>query len=196
MAKSNPAGHVYLMGDIDDKPNVDENVAFRAITSMLDIHKKLRLTIPITLFLSTYGGDVSMTWTIFSVIDRIRREGRKVNGHVLGAAQSGGFYILQHCDQRIAESSSSFMVHEFQSSATGSTSDLTKLIAHNRRLEKQQFELWSRRTGKPLAYYIEKNAGHDWMMLPHEVLDEKLLDVIIPGPKFPKLIPPVKVVKT
>jgi ATP-dependent protease ClpP protease subunit len=192
MRKANPSGHVYLIGDVEDEQDFEKNVAVRAITSMLEAHKKLRPGLPITLFISTYGGDVNIAWAVCATIDRIRREGRKVIGHVMGFAYSAGFFILQHCDVRISEATSTFMVHEMQHDVDGSSTSIARRIAHDKKLEKYQFEMWTRRTGKPLSYYIEKNAGHDWFMLPHEALDEKFIDTILPGPKFPKLIKPVK----
>ncbi len=188
MKKANPSGHVYLIGDIEDEQDYEKNVAVRAITSMLEAHKKLRPTMPITLFISTYGGDVNIAWAVCATIYRIRREGRKIIGHVVGFASSGGFYILQHCDVRIAESSANFMIHEIQHDLDGSTSSISRRMAHDRKLEIFQFELWIRRTGKPISYYIEKNSGHDWFLMPKDALEEQFIDSILPGPKFPKLI--------
>ncbi len=191
MRKANPSSHVYLIGDVGDEQDSEKNVAVRAIFSMLEAHNKLRLTTPITLFISTYGGDVNIAWAVCAAIDRIRREGRKVIGHVMGFAYSAGFYILQHCDTRVCEATATFMIHEVQHDTDGSTTAILRRMQHDKKIERQQFEIWARRSGKPLAYYIEKNAGHDWFMLPHEALDEKFIDTILPGPKFPKIIKPV-----
>lgn len=67
---------------------------------------------PITLYLSSPGGDALEGMAIVDLISRCRsRYGTEIHGVVLGQAMSAAAIILQACDFRIAYSHSVIMLH-------------------------------------------------------------------------------------
>ncbi len=142
---------------------------------------------PITLFISSGGGYIDLGLAIQSIIEQMRREGRKVIGHVVGYAHSSAFDILQHCDIRKAEPTAGFVVHEDQfRKISGSTTSLMRECVFSHKLEKAQWEGLAKRTGKSVQYYKRKTAGKDWFLTAQEAFKEKLLDELIQPIPFRK----------
>ncbi len=181
--KSNPGSHVYLIEGFSEKK--EAHVAGDCIKALLKAHKTLAISSSITLFISCPGGDMNKGLAICSVIEYMRREGRTVIGHVMGAAHSFGLIILQHCDVRRSEEDSGFVAHEMQiSDFAGNTTQLKMEYDFIHCLEQEQLVLWASRSGKTLAYFQEQMKGRDWMFNAKEALAEGLIDEIIPRKPF------------
>ena len=173
-----PKSCVYLIGTFDN-PKV-AHVAYDAIAGLLAAHKSLRLSTPITLYISCSGGYVELGLAIQSVIEQIRREGRKVIAHVLGYAFSSAFDIVQHCDVRRAEPTAGFMTHEEQGAdMSGSTSKTELEVIFSRKMELAQIEVYKQRTGKQVGFFKAKIKHRDWAMTAQEALKAGFLDEVV-----------------
>jgi ATP-dependent protease ClpP protease subunit len=183
-SKKGDPSKVFLIGDLEcgeDTISVAEN----CVQMLVAAHRKTPAGKPLTLFIACQGGYLNYAVAVGSTIDGIRRQGRKIVGHLLGAAESGGFFILQHCDTRVAEYGTYLMAHEVQGLPMTCTSTTLKHAKFCQKLELAQISLWSRRTGKPVEYYLSKMDEKDWNMTPDEALIEALIDLAIPAPTFP-----------
>lgn len=172
---------VTLYGEITDSQ------AQALCDQLLEAHDETTANQPILLFIASTGGDESGARSIASTIGRIRRDGRKVIGHVIADAHSGAFYVLQHCDSRLAEPLATLMLHHTKlTMEEGSTAQ--QLAAHSADIRKMEI-IWLRtiaaRTGKDVPYYLAKIASQDWYLTAQEALAEGLLDEIITVPPLP-----------
>jgi ATP-dependent protease ClpP protease subunit len=75
-------------------------------------HKDKSLNIPFVLHICTEGGDIESGLALISQIHCIRREGRKFDTHVSGAAYSMGGIILQAGEHRTIDRYGFVMLHE------------------------------------------------------------------------------------
>lgn len=178
------SGDVFLLSDFADEDGVKYAIA--VVERMHTLHNELPPETPIQLLISCSGGYADQGGAIQSMVGMIRRDGRKVNGHVLGCAQSYGFNILQECDHRTAEALALLMAHECQSVSDGSTSARKIAVEFEEKLNLLDFEHWASRTGKPVDYYRERCAGRNWYLTAREALAEGLLDAVLPPKPFRK----------
>lgn len=180
-ATAQSRGYLFFHGDCKTK-------RIRETQEMIvQTHINLKEGIPITLYLSTFGGDVEGSLALASTIQEVRRAGRKVNVHIQGAAYSMGSIIAQVADVRSIEPTAFFMLHEFNTSMEVSkTSEVLDRGNELYRMEQSTFALYSARTGKPISYYREKLHRRDWFLTAKEALTEKLVDRIKPTPAYKK----------
>ncbi|MGH7744211.1 MAG: ATP-dependent Clp protease proteolytic subunit [Candidatus Dormibacteria bacterium] len=185
-------GYVQLVGAFPENDSEDEDgrsddsgIARQCVNDLLQTHRLLPPNLPITLEISSPGGEVYLGLLIQSTISQLRREGRRVVGYVKGWAFSAAFDVLQLCDWRIAEPNAALMVHEDQYAAEGNSSAALDDAIFSKKMERRQFEILAARTGRPVQYYVEKVAHREWYLTPEEARDEGLLDEIAVIPPFP-----------
>lgn len=87
---------------------IDNEVSAALCSQMRELVREDKKS-PITLWISSPGGDIYAT---FAVIDMIQRIPCPVIGVVQGMAASGAFLILQACDYRITYANSCLFYHE------------------------------------------------------------------------------------
>lgn len=165
---------------------VDEDRCRAMQEAILETHVNTRRDVPITLMLSTIGGDVFAGLALASTMQRVRREGRKVNVHIQGCAMSMGSLMAQAADHRSIEANAWFMVHELNDSPpkqikTSEIQDLAEVMA---RLESQTFALYATRSGKPVSYWRKKVNRKDVYFSAEEALAEGLVDEIVHAPPY------------
>lgn len=182
-------GRVYIMGALFEEADSEvdnETVGQKAIRELLDADVYTPPDDPITLYISSYGGDVMSCLAIMGTIRRLRAKGRKINAHVMGYAMSAAFDIVQHCDHRSADRFAGFMLHEEQGQTEGSTEARMSDAVFGRKMEAQQLAILSERTGKPVKFYTDKIKGKAWYLTAKEALDEGFIDEIVDIPPLPK----------
>lgn len=153
---------------------------------ILGTHYNIKPGLPLTLYLSSIGGEAYAGASLFSTIQEVRRAGRKVNCHINGVAMSMGSIIAQACDTRLIEPFAFMMIHEVSDFLWGKTLDMTDQLAFNKKLETTLCGFYATRSGKPLDYWMEKIARRDWYMTAYEAVREGLADKVTPIPKFAK----------
>lgn len=106
---------------------------------------------PITIYLSTYGGDANCT---ISLYDTIRTSFTPVIIIVSGYCMSGGFYFINAAHKVIALSNTRFMYHELSSYCVGRLDEMSdgvdekvklqevldKMITSNTKIKKQKLK--------------------------------------------------------
>lgn len=172
-------GQIFFHSDIED----ETVLPFQQ--ELLGTHHNIKLSIPITLYLSSFGGEVFAGLSLASTIAEIRRSGRKVNAHIMGCAMSMGSLVAQACDVRTIEPTGYFMLHEIAwGSEYQKTSSHIDDVESWKKIEHMLFSLYSMRTGRPASYYHDKMHKKDWYLSAQEAVKEGLVDRIRPVPAF------------
>lgn len=149
---------------------------------LLRTHLNLSPGKPVTLFLSSVGGNVFAGLALVSTITSLRRLGREVNVHIEGVAMSMASVIAQVANHRTMEASSFFLLHEVWYRTSGRVSDHGEERAFQERLQDRLYEIYANRTGKSVEYYREKLYKTDWYLDADEALREGLVDAVLTAP--------------
>jgi ATP-dependent protease ClpP protease subunit len=175
-------GEVYFIGMLDkgsSDEDGDSTVGLEFLTELRMAHRVLPPGHPVTIYISSGGGSVMLGLAIQAQIQRMRREGRDIIGHVVGYAFSSAFDILQHCDYRVAEPFAGLMTHEESFGIEGSSGQIAQEAAFSKKMEATQFEHLAKRTGRDPRYYRDKvGGGKSWFLTAQEALAEGLLDEV------------------
>ena len=153
---------------------------------LLRTHLNLAVDKPVTLFLSSVGGNVFAGLALVSTITSLRRLGRVVNVHIEGVAMSMASVIAQVANHRTMEASSFFLLHEVWYRSSGRVSDHGEERAFQERLQDRLYEIYSNRTGKSVEYYRTKLYKTDWYLDADEALGEGLVDAVLTAPGIAK----------
>lgn len=171
-------GVVFYHGEIEP----EEIRAFQH--ELLETHLNLDPKIPLTLHLSSFGGEVASGFALVSTIHDLQRRGRIVNAHVQGVAMSMASVIVQAANYRTMESSGVFMLHEVQYAMAGGTANHADEVLATKMMQEQLFRYYSARTGRPIDYYREKTERRNWYLNAEQTLEEGLIDAVLPPPPF------------
>lgn len=173
--------------EVVDLSGIDEPILFGYITDasavafsakLLSLHSELDDGHSITLYIASDGGDEHASRFIAGILAQIRRDGRKITGHVIGDCCSMAFYILQMCDKRTADPLASIMLHRMTITPNeGMTpQQLSVQGAEQYRIELIWLALLASRTGKTPQYYLQKIAAQDWYLSAEQAFYEGFLD--------------------
>jgi ATP-dependent protease ClpP protease subunit len=160
---------------------------------LIRTHLNLPAGKPVTLFLSSVGGNVFAGLALVSTITSLRRLGREVNVHIEGVAMSMASVIAQVANNRTMEASSFFLLHEVWYRSSGRVSDHGEERAFQERLQDRLYQIYANRTGKSVEYYRTKLFKTDWYLDADEALREGLVDAVLTAPHVIKT-PAVSVV--
>ena len=149
-------------------------------------HLNLAPEKPITLFLSSVGGNVFAGLALVSTITSLQRLGREINVHIEGVAMSMASVIAQAANYRTMEASAFFMLHEVWYRTSGRVSDHGEERAFQERLQDTLYEIYAQRTGKSVDYYRKKLYKTDWYLDSDAALREGLVDAILTAPGLAK----------
>jgi ATP-dependent protease ClpP protease subunit len=153
---------------------------------LIRTHLNLPPDKPVTLFLSSVGGNVYAGLALVSTITSLRRLGREVNVHIEGVAMSMASVIAQVANHRTMEASSFFLLHEVWYRTSGRVSDHGEERAFQERLQDRLYQLYASRTGKSIDYYRTKLYKTDWYLDADEALREGLVDAVLIAPNVSK----------
>lgn len=134
-------------------------------------------SMPITIYLSTYGGDANCT---ISLYDSIRTSSTPIIIIVSGYCMSGGFYFINAAHKVIALSNTRFMYHELSRGCFGKLNELKddidediklqaildKMITDNTKIKKQKLK-------------SIQSKKIDWYISAKEALEFGLIDEIV-----------------
>ena len=172
------AGFFFLHGD------TDEDYMRERQEELAAVHVNVKKGVPITLYLSSFGGSCESGMAFFSTIQEIRRDGRTVNCHVGGTAMSMGSIIVQACDTRTIEPYATMMIHESSDWFEGKVSHAEDRVSFNKRYDAMLNSIYAQRSGKPVSYWSEKMARRDVYLTAREAVNEGLVDKIKPLKPF------------
>ena len=132
---------------------------------------------PITLNLSTYGGDVHSG---FGLCDCIRMSDTSVKIVCYGKVMSMGIPILLSAHYKAAHKNTTFMIHDVSSFAWGKTQDMKESVEESERLQQMIMEYVCSRTKFPRKKYIEIiEKKKDFYFTAEDALKWKFIDEII-----------------
>ena len=132
---------------------------------------------PITLNLSTFGGDV---YSGFGLCDSIRMSETRVKIICYGKVMSMGIPILLSGHYRAAHKNTTFMLHDVSSCTWGKTREMEECIEQNKILREKMIDYICSRTKFPrkkLTDIIDKKQ--DFYFSAEEALKWKFIDEII-----------------
>lgn len=172
-------GIVFIHGDI-----VEEDVP-ALCSDLMRVHLNLKEDKAIQIHYSSEGGSINGGLALCSTIHQIQRAGRDVNIHIQGVAMSMGSLVAQVCDTRTIEESAFMMIHELtEENIRGRLSHIKCEVAYSQMVEDACNRIYSARTGKPPSYYADKTAVANYYLTAQQALEEKLVDQVIPMPRF------------
>lgn len=174
------AGVILFHGD------VTEEHAKWMQQELSEVHLNIKKGLPITIYLSSFGGYCEAGMAVFSTIQELRRAGRVVNVHVTGTAMSMGSILVQACDTRTIEPYATMMLHESWDYFEGKVSDAKDRVAFNERYDNMLSSIYASRSGKPTSYWTQKMARRDWYLTARDAVAEGLVDKIRPIKPYPK----------
>lgn len=174
------SGCLFFHGDVEEERVCD--LQFEILLA----HKNIDPKLPITLYLSSFGGDVFAGLALASTIQEVRRAARVVNIHIMGCAMSMGSIVAQVGDIRTMEPSSWFMIHNISSSVKGKTPDIKDEAEFCERLEDTAFAFYAQRSGKPLEFWKKLLHRRDVFISAQEALEYGLVDAISALPAYPR----------
>lgn len=174
-------GKLFFHGDVEEEHVRDIQYEIAAM------HHNLKKSTPITLYLSSFGGDCYAGLALISTIQEIRRAGRQVNVHIQGCAMSMGSLIAQVADLRTIEPQAWFMIHEVSTWIPRSrSSEIRDEADALERLEQRLFGLYAARTGKPVEYWRRLFHRKDVYLAADEALNLGLVDEVVAVPAYPR----------
>jgi len=175
-------GQIFFHGDVEQEHVRDTQL------EIVTMHHNLSKATPITLYLSSFGGDCFAGLALISTIQEIRRAGRRVNVHIQGCAMSMGSLIAQVADLRTMEPGAWFMVHEVSTWLGHSKSfEVRDEAEYIERLEQRLFSLYAHRTGKPVEFWRKLFSRKDVYLSSEQALEYGLIDEISLVPAYPRV---------
>lgn len=172
-------GILHFHGDVDEKRvrKIQDEIAAA--------HINIKPTVPLTLYLSSFGGDWEAGLALCSSVQEVRRAGRLVNCHVQGTAMSMGSVLVQACDVRTIEPFATMMIHEIHETIEGKTSELRDRLAAHDRAAATLCGIYAQRSGRSADYWRERFARKDVFLTAREAVACGLVDRIKPVAKYP-----------
>lgn len=132
---------------------------------------------PITLNLSTFGGDV---YSGFGLCDSIRMSETSVKIICYGKVMSMGIPILVSGHYRAAHKNTTFMLHDVSSCTWGKTREMEECIEQNKILRERMIEYICSRTKFPRKKLIDIiDKKQDFFFSAEDALKWKFIDEII-----------------
>lgn len=176
------AKEIWERGIIHFTGDFTEEACAKAQVELFEIHHNVKTSIPITIYLSSVGGSVEYGLALFSTVQEIRRQRRKVNCHITGVAMSMGSILAQACDERTIEPFAAMMVHGMSDSPPPETKnyDLKDRVLFNEVWDSVITRVYSARSGKTVEYWLAKMERKDCYFTASQAVREGLADRMTP----------------
>lgn len=129
----------------------------------------------ITIYLSTYGGDI---YEMNAMYDAMRLVKCPIHTIGIGKVMSAGVLVLAAGDRRSVTENTSIMMHQVSTEIYGSVTDLSIEVKHTKALQDSMYKLYSKYTGKPIKQ-LETDLKSDKYLTAQEALEYGLVDEVI-----------------
>jgi len=159
-----------LLGPVTDPMNA---TAFHTLHYLANTSKD-----PITLTITTLGGDIMDGFSIHDLILDLRRKA-PIDILASGACMSMGVIILQAARRRLSYPHTHFMLHELQGQNQGDLGELRDRHRHMLAIQKRLNELLSKRTGLSVQKIAKLIERKDCYINAQEAKQLGLIDEII-----------------
>lgn len=117
---------------------------------------------PITLIISSPGGDAFASFMLFDTLRTLSKQGHLITTIVRGMAASGAGVVAQAGDVRLMGSESYLMLHEAATLAAGTASDITDKSKLLTKLTKQMAGIYARKSEMSAEEIFQKMCRTDW----------------------------------
>ena len=167
---------VYIVGDIEKDT---ARSAIERLREMANDNDR-----PITVYINSAGGNVTDGLAIHDTIRQLVH--RHIEGTIVvqGMAYSMGSVVLQSASEgrRVALPHSWIMIHEpAKWAGWQSTSAAAQHLDRLKQMQKQIYEILSKRSGKPLQKIIRDTKRTDFYLDATMALEYGLIDAIVEG---------------
>ena len=186
--------NIYLKGDVDEdmwsdlvnKINdikEDDNEVYEyngGVLSLLGLKNKIEFP-QINIYLSTFGGYIYDTISIYDEIKKLQNE-YVVNIYCVGKVMSAGTIIMLSVDfeHRFAYPNTTFMYHTLSSENYGKMKDMEENVEENKRLHELMWKIYKENTKIPQEKLDEiYKCKKDWFITAKEALEYKIISEII-----------------
>lgn len=153
-ASINMAHTIELYGEIGGEED-DGGVSIQCFLDQYRMAGNVDLEVRI----NTLGGDYE---TGFLIYRTLKDHPAKVTTVNMGMALSMGAFLMQAGDERIATSTSIFMLHRAQSIALGDSNEMLEIAGKLELFDKEMIKVYAERTGKPEAEIISALDAESW----------------------------------
>jgi ATP-dependent protease ClpP protease subunit len=161
---------------------VEENSCTEMQHELLSAHLTLKKGHPITMFLTSPGGSLSSGLGVMGIMNKIQREGRPVNVHIMGEASSMGTIITQAATRRLIDSTAIFMIHEYRDEFYGKYREFKDYMEGGDKMMAVINNIYAERTGKPAEYWADRYKRREVYLTAQEAFDENLVDEVVKSP--------------
>ena len=167
---------VYIVGDIE------KDTARNAIERLREMANDNDR--PITVYINSAGGNVTDGLAIHDTIRQLVHRNIEVTIVVQGMAYSMGSVVLQAASEgrRLAQPHSWIMIHEpAKWAGWQSTSAAAQHLDRLKQMQKQIYEIMSKRSGKPLQKIIRDTKRTDFYLDAKMAVEYGLIDAVVEG---------------
>lgn len=154
---------VHIFGDICDEKWYEEDVTPVGIVNEL---KNLDVG-TINVHINSYGGSVAAGWTIYQAL---RAHGAHINTYADGFVCSAALYPFLAGDDRYAQSTCAFFLHEVSTGTWGYAEDLRKAADEADKLTEIGINAFVERAGMERATVKELMSKETWLS-PQEAVE-------------------------
>ena len=157
---------IFAVGDIDDE-------FYSKLLKNICLLQYLK-TAPITIYLSTQGGDLSLSLGLYDKICSLPFEVKMI---VLGDAFSGGSLLLQSADIRLMSKHSVLMIHDLQNNdLSGKIEDISSVVKFSKKQNNYMLDIYEEKSNLTVQQLKHKFSGPDWYLSSDEALELGFID--------------------
>lgn len=159
---------IMLTGEIDER-KAQQFIRYLVLLSALSP------TECITIYISTYGGDM---YEMNAMYDAMRLVKCPIHTIGIGKVMSAGVLLLAAGDRRSIAEHTSVMMHQVNTELHGTVTDLSIEVKHTKALQDTMYKLYSKYTGKPIKQ-LEMDLKSDKYLTAQEAIEYGLADEIM-----------------
>ncbi len=159
---------IMLTGEIDERKSQ------KFITHLMFL-SSIDPAAPITIYLSTYGGDI---YEMNAMHDAMRLLKCPIHTVAIGKVMSAGVLILAAGDRRSITENTAIMMHQVSLEAYGTVTDLASEVKYTKTMQDTMYKLYAKYTGKSIKQ-LEIDLKSDKYLTAQEALDYGIVDDIL-----------------
>jgi ATP-dependent Clp protease protease subunit len=161
--------------------------SFRSL--LIEHHEETPPEAPLVIYINSFGGSAA---GLSAMIDTIDALDRNIITACMGVAMSAGAILLSHGDMRFCAKNSKIMIHELQSAAFGSMTDMENDIEFSKEINTSILKLLAKNCSKSVKEVMEsikyKGRAEKYMSaaqaLSFGIIDKIGVPVVVPKTQY------------
>jgi len=170
---------IILIGSPDNSDEEIHSVTFHTASSIIKgiLLLEQASSDPITIFLSTFGGDFYSALAIYDVIVACRC---KVIIKGIGTVQSAGAIIMQAASEgcRLLYPETTVMIHDGEDGYHGHPRDLERWADQSKFLRNRVYQIFAARCNEKVDFFRKKHE-RDWILTASKAVEYNIADAIV-----------------